>query len=93
MTCLQAIEGSMGARNVIQLLEVAHTTQNDRLLNECRQYVVEHSAEVKDSGALDELKALGTAKGLLGDVINRCSMLAARVRVSARRVCTVERTV
>ena len=73
LLCLSAIEDSLGPQNAIQLLEGAHTTYNERLFAQCRQYITDHSAEVKRSSGLEELQALGIAKGLLGDSIDRCA--------------------
>ena len=71
LLCLHAIESSLGPHNAMQLLEGANNTQNERLFIECRQYIVEHGAEIKRSGGLEELEALGGAKGLLRDSIDR----------------------
>ena len=75
LLCLQAIESSLGPQNAVQLLEGAHTTHNERLFAQCRKYIVEHGAEIKSGGGLEELQALGVAKGLLGDAIDRCVQL------------------
>ena len=72
LLCLQAIEGSLGPQNAVQLLEGAHTTHNERLFAQCRKYIIEHGAEVKRGGGLEELQAIGVARGLLGDSIDRC---------------------
>merc|ERR1712166_745654 len=73
LMCLQAIEGSLGPQNAVQLLEGAHSTQNERLFAQCRQYIIEHGAEVKRGGGLEELHSIGVARGLLGDSIDRCA--------------------
>ena len=73
LLCLQAIEGSLGPQNAVQLLEGAHSTQNERLFAQCRQYILEHGVEVKRGGGLEELETLGVARGLLGDAIDRCA--------------------
>ena len=78
LLCLQAIEVSLGPHDVVQLLEAAHATSNERLFAQCRQYVVDHGAEVKRSGGLEELQDFGIAKGLLSDSIDRCTHLEQR---------------
>jgi hypothetical protein len=81
LLCLQAIEGSLAPQNAVQLLEGAHSTQNERLFAQCRHYITEHSVEVKRGGGLEELQGLGVARGLLGDAIDRCEQLQQRLSV------------
>lgn len=81
LLCLQAIEGSLAPQNAVQLLEGAHSTQNERLFAQCRHYITEHSVEAKRGGGLEELQGLGVARGLLGDAIDRCEQLQQRLSV------------
>lgn len=90
MMCLQSIESSLGPDNVTQLLGGAHETQNDRLLSQCRQYIVTHGADVKENGGLDEVDSIGLVKGLLSDSIDRCAHLEQQWSLSEQRVALSE---
>jgi hypothetical protein len=78
LLCQQAIEASLEPQNAVQLLGAAHVTENERLFDQCRQYIVQHGVEVKRSGGLEDVEDLGVARGLLGDAIDRCAHLERR---------------
>ena len=65
----KAAAETMAADTVLPLLESAHTTGDNGLLQRCRWYVLAHSGVVGASGTVEQLTDLAVAKGLLRDAL------------------------
>ncbi len=46
-----------------------------RLFTRCREYIVEHSEEVRESGGVDALRDFAITKGLLSDAMREIGWL------------------
>ena len=70
----------MAPATAVPLLEAARAVDDERLFAQCRRFVAEHSAEVRASGGVEQLRDLGVAKGLLGDALDQVTQLKGTVK-------------
>ena len=78
LLCARAVQERVGAGNAVPLLQAASATSDERLFDQCRRYVTEHSGAVRASGGVEQLRDLGVAKGLLGDALDRVAEMEAK---------------
>merc|ERR1740117_1361648 len=71
LLCLQVLEARMSAQNVVQVLEAAKDVGDERLLQQCRHFVLDNARAVKLGGGVEEVSNLSIAKGLLSDCLDR----------------------